>query len=316
MHRLCAVGFAILAIQVSGDGIIAQSDPCARRTVPVSVSSSDNNPLARLTTDKFQATFRHHPIRVLSITPNDTPVRVFMVLDASGSMTRQGKIWQAYIAFAEEVVDQLPASARVGLMVFSDHVEIAVPLSLNRTGIREQFEQLRSRHRVATTALWDTLRSAALQFEPPKPGDSIYALTDGDDDASRIGVIVAEGILVGRGVRLFTLSIETKKPGPSQKRWDKGFTHNLVEATGGHSVLIPESWVESLSQTGKDATNPANGLTPLSQQLQLISTFARVELELPEALHKVGKWDLRAIGITGHDLVVEFPHKLASCPVQ
>ena len=316
MHWLRTLGFAILAIQLGGHGLIAQSDPCARRTVPVSVSSSEGNPLTGLTTDKFQATFRHHPITVLSVTPNDTPVRVFMALDASGSMTHEGKIWQAYIAVAEAVLDQLPASTRVGLMVFSDHVELSVPLTMNRTVIRAQFEQLRSRHRVASTALWDTLRASALQFEPPLPGDSIYAITDSDDDASRIGLNAAEEILVGRGVRLFTFSIEPERPGPRPKRWDKSLTHGIVEATGGYSVLIPEGRVASLSRTGKDATNPANDLTPLSQQLQLISTFARVELEMPEALHKLEEWDLRAIGMTGRDLVVEFPHKLASCPVQ
>ncbi len=91
MHWLRTLGFAILAIQLGGHGLIAQSDPCARRTVPVSVSSSEGNPLTGLTTDKFQATFRHHPITVLSVTPNDTPVRVFMALDASGSMTHEGK---------------------------------------------------------------------------------------------------------------------------------------------------------------------------------------------------------------------------------
>lgn len=312
MHRFRFIGLAILSIQLGLQGLMAQTDPCAHRTVPVRVSSSDNKVLTGLTADKFQATVRHLPIKILSVTPNDKPVRVFLVLDASGSMTKNAKSWQAFIAVAEEALDQLPASTPVGLMVFSDYVEKIGALGINRTLVREQFEQLRSGHRVAATALWDTLRAAALQFDQPLPGDSIYAITDGEDNASGTSRSLLEEILLGRGVRLFTFSIESKD-GLTQKQWEKGGTNSLVKATGGHSVLIPESRAGSFSQIGKGAMNPSNDLTQLSEQLQMISTFARVELELPKPLHKLEDWDLKTVGITGRDVVVEFPHKLASC---
>ena len=201
----------------------------------------------------------------------------------------------------------------VGLMVFSNQLEIFVPLDTNRTVVRGHLEKLRSRHRIASTALRDTLRSAVLQFTQPMPGDSIYAITDGDDDASRTDLRTVEEILVGRGIRLFMLSIESKEYGLTQKYWNRSATHNLVRATGGNSVLISESRAESLSGMGEGPTSQFDDLTTLSQQLQLISTFARVEVELPEVLKKPEDWDLRAVGMTGLDLVVEYPHKLMPC---
>jgi von Willebrand factor type A domain len=236
MHRYRFLGLAILSIQLGALGLPAQTDRCARRTVPVSVSGSDRV-LAELTAETFQATIRHLPIKILSVTPNQGPVRVFLLLDASGSMATNARTWQAYIDVAEKVLDELPASIPVGLMVFSDRVEATGLLGTNRAVIRQEFERLRSRHRVVPTALWDTLRAAALQFDPPQPGDTIYAITDGDDDASRTSQNTIEEILVGRGVRLFMFSIESKD-GMTRKQWEKS-TNRLIKATGGtRSVFL------------------------------------------------------------------------------
>jgi von Willebrand factor type A domain len=154
-------------------GVSAQEDVCTQRVIPVGVSNIENNIVTGLTPANFQATVGHQPIEILSVNPNGTPARVIMILDGSGSMTKEPKIWQAYISVAQEVVDQLPHSTPMGFMLFTSQVELKGQVPTKQAAIRDQLEQLRSRHQGAPTALHDTIQAAALQFNPPMPGDSI-----------------------------------------------------------------------------------------------------------------------------------------------
>jgi hypothetical protein len=131
---------------LGAQGVRAQEDACRRRVIAVGVSNAENNVATGLTSANFQATMNHHPIEILSVTPNTTPARVIMVLDGSGSMNKGPKIWQAYISVAQAVVDQLPLSAPMGFMLFTSQVELKGQLPTKHAAIRDHLEQLRSRH--------------------------------------------------------------------------------------------------------------------------------------------------------------------------
>ncbi len=306
---LATIVLSLLGVQ----GVSAQEDACRRRVIAVGVSNIENNIVTGMTPANFQATMNHHPIEILSVTPNSKPARVIIVLDGSGSMTHEPKIWQAYISVAQDVLDQLPLSTPMGFMLFTDHVELKGQLPTKHAAIRDQLEQLRSRNKKATTALYDTIQAAALQFNPPIPGDSIYLLSDGDDDASRATLATAEDLLIERGVRLFTFSISVKEPHPSRMRWDKGQSRDFVEATGGYSVLIPEGRAESLPARIGVTTAPDEDLVQLRKQIKLISNFERVELELPADLRKTENLELKSTGIPGPALSLTYPGKLPAC---
>jgi hypothetical protein len=294
-------------------GVRTQEDACRHRVIAVGVSNTDNNIVTGMTPANFQATMGHQPIQILSVTPNSTPARVIMVLDGSGSMTKEPKIWQAYISVAQEAVDQLPPSTPMGFMLFTSRVELKGQLPTKHTAIRDQLEQLRSRQKGAPTALYDTIQAAALEFNPPIPGDSIYLLSDGDDDASRATLATAEDLLIERGVRLFTFSITGTETSLSRMHWDKGRPRDFVEATGGYSVLIPAGPAKSLPARIGVTTAPDKDLVQVSKQIKLISNLERVELELPEDLRKTENLELKPTGIPGPTLSLTYPGKLAAC---
>jgi von Willebrand factor type A domain len=291
----------------------AQEDACRRRVIAVGVSNIENNIATGLTPANLQATMNHHPIQIVSVAPNGTPARVIMLLDGSGSMTKEPKIWQAYISVAQEVVDQLPPSTPMGFMLFTDQVELKGQLPIKHAAIREELQQLRSRKKPGSTALYDTIQAAVLQFNPPIPGDSIYALSDGDDDASHATLATAQDLLLQKGVRLFTFSIKVTESHSSKMRWDKGPSRDFVEATGGYSVFIPAGPAESLPARIGATTSPDEHLVQLRKQIKLISNFERVELELPKDLRKPENLDMELTGITGPALNLTFPRKLAAC---
>jgi hypothetical protein len=309
---LATTVLSLLCAQGAG----AQEDACRRRVIAVAVSNTENNIVTGMTPANLQATMGHQPIEILSVTPNSTPARVIMILDGSGSMTHEPKIWQAYISVAQEVVDQLPLSTPMGFMLFTDQVELKGQLPTKHAAIRDQLEQLRSRNKKATTALYDTIQAAALQFNPPMPGDSIYVLSDGDDDASRATLATAEELLIERGVRLFTFSITGTETSLSRMHWDKGRPRDFVEATGGYSVLIPAGPAKTLPARIGVATAPDKDLVELRKQIKLISNFERVELKLPEDLRKTENLELKPTAIPGPALNLTFPGKLAACPAK
>jgi hypothetical protein len=60
-------------------------------------------------------------------------------------------------------------------------------------------------------------------------------------------------------------------------------------------------------------TAPDKDLVQLSKQIKLISTFERVELELPEDLRKTEDLELKPAGIPGPALSLTYPGKLPAC---
>ncbi|MGA7856011.1 MAG: VWA domain-containing protein [Candidatus Acidiferrales bacterium] len=303
----------IIVSLLGAQGASAQEDACRRRVIAVGVSNTDNNIVTGMTPANFQATMDHRPVEILSVTPNSTPARVIIVLDGSGSMTHEPKIWQAYLSVAQALVNQLPPSTPMGFMLFTDRVELMGQLPTKHAAILDQLEQLRSRHKGAPTALYDTIQAAALQFNPPIPGDSIYALSDGEVDASRATLATVENLLIERGIRLFAFSITGTEAPLSRMRWDKKPSRDLVDSTGGYSVLIPARQAESLPARMGATTAPDTDLVQLRKQIKLISNFERVELELPEELRKPTNLELKPAAITGPPLNLTFPGKLAAC---
>ena len=306
----------IIVSLLGAQGASAQEDACRRRVIAVGVSNTDNNIVTGMTPANFQATMDHRPVEILSVTPNSTPARVIIVLDGSGSMTHEPKIWQAYLSVAQALVNQLPPSTPMGFMLFTDRVELMGQLPTKHAAILDQLEQLRSRHKGAPTALYDTIQAAALQFNPPIPGDSIYALSDGEDDASRATLATVENLLIERGIRLFTFSVTGTENTLSRMRWDKKPSRDLVDSTGGYSVLIPARQAESLPARIGATTAPDPDLVQFRKQIKLISTFERVELEFPEELRKPTNLELKPAAITGPPLNLTFPGKLAACPAK
>ncbi|MGC2732503.1 MAG: vWA domain-containing protein [Candidatus Acidiferrales bacterium] len=303
----------IVLCLLSAHGASAQDDACRRRVIAVGASNTDNNMVTGMSPANFQGTMDHRPVEILSVTPNSTPARVIIVLDGSGSMTKEPKIWQAYLSVAQALVDQLPPSTPMGFMLFTSQVELKGQLPTKHAAILDQLEQLRSRHKGAPTALYDTIQAAALQFNPPIPGDSIYALSDGDDDASRTTLATVENLLVERGIRLFTFSISVAEIHPSKMRWDKKPSRDLVEFTGGYSVIIPAAQAESLPARVGASSGPDPDLVQLRIQIKLISNCERVELKLLEDLRKPKNLELKPAAITGPPLNLTFPGKLAAC---
>jgi len=62
-------------------------------------------------------------VKIASVTPNSFLPRIFIVLDASGSMTARRPTWKYSIEAATRLVDSMPAGTFAGMIIFAKNIE-------------------------------------------------------------------------------------------------------------------------------------------------------------------------------------------------
>lgn len=133
---LCAV--LLLAAPVSS----AHSDPCLERTLPVSVTRWDGAPVANVSAENLAASIHHKPVRIISVEPHQTPSRIFLVIDDSGSMAATADVWRSYMEVADWIMARIPSGASVGLVVFGRKIQSFTPPNQDPTRTKVELKRL------------------------------------------------------------------------------------------------------------------------------------------------------------------------------
>jgi hypothetical protein len=302
--------------------LAAQTADCLHRTVLVNVLDSKSQIVTELRPGDLSGSFRHKPVKIAFVTPNTFPPRVFIVLDASGSMTALRPTWKYSVEAANRLVDSMPAGTFVGLIIFAKNIEKTIPLGKSAVEIKEEFEKLRvgnepSVKRGGTTALWDALDEAISQMLPAKEGDAIYVITDGMDTASKIRTKTVKEAFLATGIRLFSFSVDNSEIRPaldSHARFAE-FQY-LVPDSGGFGISIPSIALG----TPKPLAAKNGRLTDEGEifmaQLHHIFYYQRVGIVLPQEPGKAGEWSLNVKGPKFRDPLVVYPHMLDACTEQ
>jgi len=300
---------------------LAQTDPCARRSVPVNVVDDRGQPVTGLAENNFTGSMHHQPVRIVSVRPDGKARRVLIVLDASGSMTGEQRIWHLYLAVGRNLITPIPEGTFVGLIVFSSKIEENIPLTTSKKSLQDELARLDPGTRAFPkgprhTALWDALETAASEFDQPQQGDAIYAITDGGDNASKTSDKPLEEDLLNRGIRLFTFSVDPSAGPTPEETNGPASLMELTQATGGYAVRFqnysPGGPPSLLSGAGKLSSEGEL----LMLQFRQIFPFQRIEVQLPKAPNKTQEWNLKITGMKTKDLTLVYPHKLGGCAIQ
>jgi Mg-chelatase subunit ChlD len=300
---------------------LAQMDLCVRRTVPVNVVDDRGQLVTGLTENNFMGSIHHQPVRIVSVRPDGTARRVVIVLDASGSMTGEQRIWHLYLAVGRDLITPIPEGTFVGLVVFSSKIEENIPLTTSKKSLQDELARLNPGPNalpkgLRQTALWDALEMAAAEFDKPQQGDAIYAITDGADNASKTSEKPLGEELLNRGIRLFTFSVD-RSAGPTPEETNgPASLQELTQATGGYTVRLPRYALGGppILLNGAGKRTPEGELLML--QFRQIFSFQRIEVQLPKAPNKTQDWNLKIAGMKTKDLTLVYPHKLAGCAIQ
>lgn len=290
----------------------AQTD-CRQRTVPVTVFDRRTGQIIEPSVASFKATYRGKPVRVISVDRNQLTPRVILLLDVSGSMSPNMAVG---LSLAGDLLSRLPQPADIGFVIFANKMERVVDLTNDRLQLASAVDSLERtitevRARLGgDTALWDSVADSVGMFGDARVGDTIFAITDGEDNASRSRGQNTIANLASAGIRLFRVDRRreaVRNAAPSGLR-DLIQTHALqemIQETGGRTTDI--------SLPLATAELPRVRET-LDLQYRIIRNFSRLSVELPQAVRESSDWRLEIANVIGkNDLEVVYPRKLPTC---
>ena len=149
--------FAMALSWIASQALMAES-ACPLQPVVVNVRNNDGTFVDNLPPTAFRATGHGLTITTLSAASVATPQRVVLVFDASGSMSNGSKFWQGMKLMADQIVQTMPASTRMGFIAFASRPLTTLDFSHSRTEIRAAVEQLTgSRDKVRLSELQTSL---------------------------------------------------------------------------------------------------------------------------------------------------------------
>jgi hypothetical protein len=305
----------IFLIAVTATYCHAQEPRCLERAIPVSSFSTDTNSTAELMEGSLEGIYEKKPVVVSSVQLEHTPPRVVLLVDTSGSMDTRVN---ATIDAAEGVLSSMPNNIQVGLAFFSiDTIPVILPTT-DRKVLIFQLESLRKDQASfrGKTALWSALIQGAKILETPRTGDAIYLVSDGGENKSAESEKSVLTVLTRAGIRLFTFiltSADSRSRTPEELDGPSEI-QKLVVATGGTSIVTTENNLPYSARaifTDRNGGPTQLGLS-VSQQLNQLLRFYRVQITLPEPVDKPREWKLRFIG-NGKNIVLTYPKMLPPC---
>lgn len=210
-------------------------------------------------------------------------------------------------------MERAPEHALVGLAAFSEKFAWLLPPTADHASVQTHLRNALSAPQSlkgGSTAIWDALISAAAEPLPSTQGDSLYVLSDGGDDASRISSENTAERLATGNVRVFGFVIQ--HPDKHGSKLDEERLESVIKETGGSAdVLVrkPKKTPPAATDPWMELSNEEDG--QLRAQFNQISTYYQVEISLPEPLRRSADWKLKMIGTQPRDLA--YPRKLTKC---
>ena len=235
--------------------------------------------------------------------------------------------WGFAVRTAQRLLQAEP-DGTFALITFSSRVEQTLDFRQGWLAIVRDLDALRGPGRTppyGRTALRDALLAATDLFKSPLPGDAIFLVSDGGENASKSKDSEFMGALRVSGVRVFAVvptldpSIGARTPGVDRVDWVRG----LVTASGGAFVpfhigtdVKPASGTKGwqLTKSGEEAI--ASATVGFANQM---THFYRLTVRLPQEVTKPSEWELNVVDSDGKrnkKWVVTYPNQFAPCSGQ
>ena len=301
--------FSIAAVLLSAVSLVAQTEDCLHRKVPVSLIKGTPGP-ARIEPDRLRATIRGKPVKIRGISYNKDMRKAVIVLDSSGSMMGEGNRtkgeWSVATGIVRHIVRWSPDDLQLAFLGFSSTRNDLINFAPgSRAEILLHMDSYGDPK--GTTPLWDTIRKM-MDNKDLGQIDSIFLISDGEDTSSNedrdrlIRRLSASKIRVN--------SILLKGP-PTYSEINLNGAENLAELskqTGGWAYWVDTGKKVDLQKVDQSVEAELRGLLRLRP--------SQLEIELNQNTKKWTKMDLVYLDEKGKpdkQMDVIYPHLLAPC---
>jgi hypothetical protein len=231
--------------------------------------------------------------------------------------------WKIALTAASELVSSASPRAHISLFTFASKVEKRFDLTSDHKEI-EQWLDAPSTRDTSTlngqTALYKAILEALKELDPAQPGDAIYAITDGGENASaeskrHIGLALQKS-----EVRLFVFMLNGPVDDPDEDTGRREL-HDLALGSGGFGSSVgPYSLTARMNGSYDYDNRVVARIRAWTQVLEAeIGNFYIIQIETPASSFKSEDWKLQVLddqGRTRKDVSVVYPHPLAGCGTQ
>ena len=299
-------------------GVFAQTaTDCKEGTTIVNVLDRHGLPLKGFTPSNFKVTSHGQEIAVLRAAFSNGAHRAVVLLDTSGSMSGETSRdeWKIARAAALEFVNSVAPGTQLSLATFAGDLQERTRLSGDPRAIRQWLDADpdRGSRPKGHTALFEAVLGALKGLDPVQPGDAIFVVTDGEDNASRKDAAVEIQRSL-QSVRLYAFVLYDELHGEEEDIGrDKFF--EMVKSSGGFATGIEEARTGSFSHFVYD--DRARAMIKASAQTitAQLSNYYLLSLDLE---NHPGSTDLKveaidASGRTRKDVTVTYPRKVTAC---
>jgi hypothetical protein len=280
--------------------VSAQQSPgsCLQQTIPLAIVG--NRYAVELEAKDISVTAEGQPVSVVSLRQDNLAPRIVLLLDISGSMAEgNGSQWGPGLFLSGFAFDAVPENSRVAVGTFTDEAQFSGFEERNAIGQRLlAMKNIRPRGR---TALYSAIGKAVSLLNPPHPGDAIFIVSDGGDDAGDVSEKTVEDELIKSGIRVFVFFVEHLRKTEAERQGELSLP-DLARVTGGSSIQ-PQAG----SPWFKDMTAKQGDAESIRAQVQ---NPYWLDLQLQSAQPKPARLKITT---TTKGLQLAYPHYIEPC---
>lgn len=216
---------------------VADSQPVPRSII-LNVFDAHGIDIRDLTKGNFRVRLNGKPVSVVDARYGTAPRRIVVLLDMSASMTEHDDAkWKLAREAVNDLLAQAPKAVPIGMVTFTQRTWNEFNFSQSRDAISQWLSGPGMKPALkhpARTALYDAIVEGLNLLGGIEPGDALYAITDGDDNASRSSETLVKAALMQSQVRLFAFLLAPSSSIEAQLSADKIETFaSLVQESGG-----------------------------------------------------------------------------------
>ena len=233
--RLRAAGIHLSALVLMCGSVFALGNECSPPSIVLNAFDRNFAIQRDLRREDINVEIDRKPVKVVSLSLDARPRRIVLMVDISGSM-RPSLLSRGFYPAAAYAVDVIPPGASSALVTFSDKLRRESDGFEDPKVIGAKVVDLAKKDaHGGRTALFDSIEKVLVEFTELQFGDSIYVVTDGGDNRSKIRLSQLEQKLIDRGVRVFVFKIDRKGPLSADEVDGALEVENIAKFTGGIS---------------------------------------------------------------------------------
>jgi hypothetical protein len=286
----------VLALMLFGTRLFAQTASCSRQSVYLNILRQGTT-APELTVGGLSAKLDKKHVKLLSVLPGDSPRRIIVLLDSSGSVLSSPFAWRAYLAITKNLVTNLPDGTTAKVVVFADKIDMVIPVTGDRAKLDGQFKALEAGwgyfRKPRSSAVWDAMKAASDMYGEPKQGDVLYVLSDGGDNISHFRFKDVETTFQSRPIELQLIWVEARNP-----------LHYEVEALRR---------LQKLAIATGGSTAEISGKRESQSLFQAVPRPYQIEIEVPQQFKNAEKSSVNVTGTTIEGTDIRYSGRLAPC---